>query len=60
MEFLPKSSGQEFHGLVDHIISKNRADNTKFNTNLTVQAVCSAIRGRGIQKEVQRNKEHVG
>ena len=45
MEFLPKSSRQEFHGLFDHIISKNRADNTKFNTNLTVQAVPASLKG---------------
>ena len=33
-------SGKEFHGLVDYFIGKKRADNTKFNTNFTVFAVC--------------------
>ena len=27
------------HGVIDHFIDKKRADNTKVNTNLTIQVV---------------------
>ena len=32
-------SGQEVHGVFDHFIDKKKANNTKLNTNLTVQTV---------------------
>ena len=40
-EFLTREeieiSGQEFYGVVDHFVDKKRNNNTKFDTNLTVQ-----------------------
>jgi hypothetical protein len=33
------SMGNPFHGAVDHFIDEKRVKNTKFNTNLTIQAV---------------------
>ena len=32
-------SGKEFHGVVNHFIDKKESCNTKFKTNLTIQAV---------------------
>ena len=37
--FIPPFPGQEFHYDFDHFIDKKRVVNTKFNTNLTFQAV---------------------
>ena len=46
----------KFHGVVDYFIDKKRADNTKFDTNLTVQAVLPSFQqmcGKPIKSEKQ-------
>jgi hypothetical protein len=40
-EFDTKQGEHEFHGVVDHFLDKKRDGNTKFDTNLTVQSVCT-------------------
>ena len=39
LHFCTPFTSMEFHGVVHHLINNNRADNTKYNTKLTIQVV---------------------